>query len=501
MKFQITTAIDYPNNLPHIGTAFEKLGADVQARFRRLQGHDVSFLMGTDENTAKVVKKAKELGKSTQKYVDEMAAKFREIWDAMGITYTDFIQTSSTWHSFRVAELIEKIAERHPDAFYKNAYESLYCEGCEEFKTSSSLDNNRCPNHPNQPLATVREENWFFRVTKFIPELDRFYKQNPEFIQPATRFNEVKACLAQTQDISITRKNLEWGIPFPLDPAQTIYVWFDALLSYYTAAKVWPPDIQFIGKDITRFHGILWPAMLIAAGLELPRKIFAHGFIYKRNKGELQKESKSNSPTSPLDIIAKYGNDAYRYYFLSKCSFKEDGEYSESHFLEVYNGELANNIGNLVSRVVGMVQKYFPEGFTADVPMKEEIGTIVRSDFDEYEKWMDSCEYSSCLMKCLNVWNQMNQYIDQMKPWVLAKENRCEELAVVLRNLIVGLRSVAVWLAPFMPDTAKKIYSTFNFVDKWEEVTWKKAKDWGLDMLPRHIKVVGEKFAPLYERK
>jgi methionyl-tRNA synthetase len=496
-KFQITTAIDYPNSLPHIGTAFEKVGADVQARFRRLQGYDVSFLMGTDENTIKVVKKAKELNKPTQEYVDEMAAKFREVWDAMGITYTDFVQTSSTRHSSRVASLILKIAERHPDAFYKKTYESLYCEGCEEFKTTSA--GTICPNHINKPLILVQEENWFFKVTKFIPELTAFYEKNHTFIQPATRLNEVLAWLEQSQDISITRKNLEWGIPFPLDTDQTIYVWFDALLSYFTAADDWPPDMQFIGKDITRFHGILWPAMLLAAGLEFPKKIFAHGFIYKRAGSSLQKESKSNAPTSPLEIIAKYGNDAYRYYFLSKCSFKEDGEYNEGHFLEVYNGELANNIGNLVSRVVGMIQKYFPDGFTA----KDEYHWLVLSQFWEYEKKMDNCEYSSYLQDLLSLWNAMNLYIDKTKPWVLAKDENKEPLAKVMLNLVCGLRTAAFLMVPFMPDTAKKIYSAFNFPDKWEEINWSKAKDLALNLGSDlgTIKTAEGKFPILFDRK
>src|SRR6516162_8884696 len=317
-RFYLTTAIDYPNSRPHIGTAFEKLGADVQARYRRMEGYQVHFLMGNDENTIKVAKKAAELGQDPKSYCDEMARQFKEVWRALEISYDDFIQTSEERHHVGCRKFIQQVYDN--GHIYKSTYEGWYCDGCEAFKTEKELDEKKnCPIHQT-PAVRRCEPCYFFALSKFQDRLLRFYEEYPEFIQPESRRNEVLA-LVQTElkDVNITRSGQDWGIRVPFDEAFTIYVWFDALLNYITAIgygtdeerfrKWWPADMHFIGKDITRFHCALWPAMLLAAGLEPPRRVFAHGFVYRKDEdtGALQKLSKTlGNVIEPMEIIDKF---------------------------------------------------------------------------------------------------------------------------------------------------------------------------------------------------
>ncbi len=364
-RFYITTAIDYPNSRPHIGTAFEKIGADVQARFRRMEGCDVHFQMGNDENTIKVSQRAEELGVAPKPYVDDMAEQFKEVWRALEVSFDDFIQTSEERHKIGCQKFIQAVFDAGD--IYKKAYTGLYCNGCESFKTEKELVDGRCPNHPNLTLKSVEEENYFFRLSAFADRLLKHYDEHPEFIQPESRRNEVlNVVTSGLQDVSISRRGFVWGIPVPFDGEQTIYVWFDALLNYITAVgygtddalfeERWPADVHVIGKDITRFHCALWPAMLMSAGLPLPRQVFAHGFVYDNGA----KVSKSTgTAVDPVDVIRKHGADAFRYYFMKECPFGGDGNYSEKRFAEVYNADLADNLGNLYSRVLTMCVKYF----------------------------------------------------------------------------------------------------------------------------------------------
>src|SRR5436305_527518 len=360
-----TTAIDYPNSRPHIGTAFEKLGADVQARYRRMEGFDVFFLMGNDENTVKVSKRAAELGQDTQAYCDDMARQFREVWDALDISYDTFVQTSSPRHHECCRKFIQKVYDN--GYIRKDKYEGWYCEGCEAFKTEQEVKEagGVCPNHKT-PVVRRSEDCYFFEQSKFQERLLKFYEENPDFIQPESRRNEIVALVKDgLQDLNITRMGEQWGIRVPFDDRFTIYVWFDALLTYITGIgygsdesqfqKWWPCDTHFIGKDITRFHCATWPAMLLAAGLEPPRIVFGHGFVYKKNEetGAVERESKTlGNVTDPMKLITDFNAEAFRYYFLRECPFPSDGEYSLSRFAALYNADLANNFGNLYSRLV-----------------------------------------------------------------------------------------------------------------------------------------------------
>ncbi len=359
-RFYITTAIDYPNNRPHIGHALEKIGADIQARFRRMEGYAVHFLMGNDENTIKVSQRAEELGVAPKPYVDDMARQFQEVWKALEISNDDFIQTSEDRHHRGCQEFIQRVYDAGD--IYKKAYKALYCDGCEEFKTPKDLIDGKCPNHPNRTLRELEEENYFFRLSAFADRLLAHYAAHPEFIQPESRRNEIVSLVKSgLQDVSISRKGFTWGIPVPFDAEQTIYVWFDALLNYITAIgfgtdqarfeSLWPADVHVIGKDITRFHCALWPAMLMSAGLPLPRQVFGHGFVYL--KGEKISKSLGNV-VDPMDLIQGFSAEAFRFYFASQCPFGGDGEFTYDRFADVYNSALADNLGNLYSRTLSM---------------------------------------------------------------------------------------------------------------------------------------------------
>src|SRR5262249_50601666 len=346
-RFYLTTAIDYPNSRPHIGTAFEKLGADVQARYRRMEGYEVFFLMGNDENTVKVAKRAAELGQDPKTYCDEMARQFKEVWRALEISFDDFIQTSEPRHHQGCRKFIQKV---YDNAYsYKGSYEGWYGEGCEAFKTEKELDDKKCCPIHKTPALKRSEPCYYFALSKFQDRLLRYFEENPNFIQPESRANEVLA-LVQTElrDVNITRLGQPWGIRVPFDEEFTIYVWFDAVLNYLTAVgygtdeerckKWWAPDIPFIGKDITRFHLALWPAMLFAAGEEPPRQVFGHGFVYIKDEetGAVEKISKSlGNVVEPMDIIERFSAEAFRYYFLRECPFPGDGEFSWQRFVEV----------------------------------------------------------------------------------------------------------------------------------------------------------------------
>src|SRR4051794_2692844 len=359
-RFYQTTAIDYPNSRPHIGTAFEKLGADVQARYRRMQGCQVFFLMGNDENTVKVSKRAAELGQDVQAYCDDMARQFREVWDALGVSYDVFIQTSHERHKQCCRKFLQKVFDN--GHVYKGDYQGWYCEGCEEFKTDKqhTENNGLCPNH-QRPLTRRTEECYFFRLSSFQDRLLAYYKENPDFIQPETRRNEIVSLIENEglRDVNITRTGEDWGIRVPFDERFTIYVWFDALLTYITGIgygddrktfdRYWPCDTHFIGKDITRFHCALWPAMLWAAGEQPPKRVFAHGFVYRKDdeSGALEKFSKTlGNVIEPMDVLTKFSAEAFRYYFMRECPFFDDGEFSWERFATVYNSDLANNLGN-----------------------------------------------------------------------------------------------------------------------------------------------------------
>ena len=489
-KFFLTTAIDYPNSRPHIGTAFEKIGADVQARFQRMQGRHVHFLMGNDENTIKVSQAAEKLGQAPKPYVDDMAAQFREVWGALEISNDDFIQTSEERHHIGCQKFIQAVQDA--GHIYKKAYIGLYCNGCEAFKTAKELVDGRCPNHPNTPLVELEEENYFFRLSAFADPLLAHYDAHPDFIQPESRRNEIVSLVrAGLQDVAITRKGFTWGIPVPFDHEQTIYVWFDALLNYITAIgygtdderfrRIWPADVHVIGKDITRFHCALWPAMLMSVGLPLPRRVFGHGFVYRKNEetGEVQKLSKSlGNAVEPMELVSKFSAEAFRHYFMSQCPFGGDGEFSFERFAEVYNADLADNLGNLYSRTLTMCVKYFsgdlgdPSGVDASAWRgRVNLGALAHDLSD----LIGSFQYNLALQR---IWQDVlgsgNRYIQETAPFKLIKTDP-DATRAVLVNLAEAVRVIAILIKPFLPRTAEQFYRAFNFDDarSWDAVGYK----------------------------
>jgi methionyl-tRNA synthetase len=521
-KWFQTTAIDYPNSRPHIGTAFEKLGADVQARYRRMEGYDVLFLMGNDENTLKVADKAKELGQEPQAYCDDMARQFREVWDALGISYDVFIQTSHERHKQCCRKFIQKVYDN--GHIYKDKYEGWYCPGCEEFKSEKVYAENagQCPNH-KRPLVRRSEPCYKFKLSAFKDQLLAKLKGDPEFVQPESRRNEMIGFIEAEglEDLNISRHGEQWGIPLPFDPEFTVYVWFDALLTYITGigygdddalfAKNWPADIHFIGKDITRFHTHIWPAMLWAAGLEAPTKVFSHGFVNfagdkigKSRSDELRAKG-LDYLLEPMEIIKKFSAEAFRYYFLRDCPYPSDGEISPDRFMEVYNSELANNLGNLFSREVTISFKNFGGVFdgTANVTPDAVVPSLNLAEFvGTVRGHVEACRYNLALQAIIQDFlTPTNQYLEANAPWKLVKTDLAAAKKVLF-NAVQSLRVVAILLKPFIPDSAKAIYTGFNFPVPWDEATYADAAE--LRSQPDDLRVTAElldgKPKPLFPR-
>jgi methionyl-tRNA synthetase len=517
-RFYQTTAIDYPNSRPHIGTAFEKLGADVQARYRRMEGYDVFFLMGNDENTVKVAKRAAELGRDTQAYCDDMARQFREVWDALGISYDEFVQTSEPRHCRCASTFIQKVHDN--GHIYKSSYEGWYCDGCESFKTDTEAkeNNNNCPIH-NTPLVRRKEPCYFFALSKFQDRLLEIYEKNADFVQPESRRNEMISLVrGGLQDVNITRVRQPWGIRVPFDEEFTIWVWFDALLTYFTGigyasdpekfAKWWPADIHFIGKDITRFHCALWPAMLLAAGEQPPRMVFSHGFVYRKNEetGVAQKFSKSlGNVIEPMEIITKFSVDAFRYYFLRECPFPADGEFSWGRFAEVYNSDLANNLGNLYSRVVTLITRNYGgslPGTAGKTPAAATVEGNLEQTVREVQAHVEACRYNQALEV---IWRQLNdpanRSAERTEPWKLVKSDK-DAAREVLYALVEPLRRAAILLKPFLPKSAETIYRSFNFPQPWEQVRYQDA--WRHPGQPEDLRILAAvedgKVKPLFPR-
>jgi methionyl-tRNA synthetase len=489
-RFFQTTAIDYPNSRPHIGTAFEKLGADVQARYRRMEGYEVFFLMGNDENTVKVSKRAAELGQDVKAYCDEMARQFREVWDALDISYDTFVQTSEERHHRCCRAFAQKVYDN--GFIRKDSYEGWYCEGCEAFKTEKELQNGYCPLHPKLLAIRRSEPCYYFEQSKFQERLLRYYDEHPDFIQPESRRNEIIAIVKEgLQDLNITRSGEKWGVRVPWDDTFTLYVWFDALLTYITGIgygtddaefqKWWPADIHFIGKDITRFHCATWPAMLMAAGLEPPKMVFGHGFVYKKNvaTGEIERESKTlGNVTDPMKLITDFNAEAFRYYFLRECPYPSDGEYSLQRFAAVFNADLANNLGNLYSRLVTLIAKNFDGELpvTAGLSGRAIEGLNAAAAVDAVRADVEACQYNQALEK---IWRQLldpaNQHADKQAPWKLVKTDK-PAAAAVLFDLLEPLRAAVILLKPFLPRSAGRIYESFNYPVAWDQVRYEHAR-------------------------
>ncbi len=458
-RFYITTAIDYVNQKPHLGTAYEKIGADCMARYMRLAGYDTRFLMGNDEHSTNVKREAEKRGLAPLDYCRSMSEVFTGTWKALGISYDDFIHTTEERHLKAVTALFGKIHEN--GYIYKGKYEGLYCESCEEFISEKDLVEGLCPRH-KAPPKRISEENWFFALSKFEGRLLDHIQRNPGFIRPKTRENEIVSLIkGGLQDVSISRAGVDWGIPLPIDPRHVVYVWFDALTNYISALgyggddtelfdKYWPADCHVIGKDITRFHCVIWPSMLMAAGVEPPRSVFAHGFISLG--GEKMSKSRGNI-LDPDKMAGIFGADGLRYLLLKEVPFDKDGDISVETLVARYNSDLANELGNLFSRTVAMIVKYLG-GTIEPAPFDSrcELHGALSEALAGYRESMERMEFSRALGSWWTIVQGANRFIEEKAPWALAKDeaNR-EKLKAVFRELLVVLRVSAVALLPFMP--------------------------------------------------
>jgi methionyl-tRNA synthetase len=472
-KFYITTAIDYANGDPHIGHAYEKIGADAIARFHRLRGDDVHFLVGMDEHGQTVAQKAAERGLTPQQQVDEISPRFLAMWAKLQISNDQFIRTTEEGHKAGVRALIKRIFDNNPDDFYEKSYRGLYCIGCESFKPASEVVDGRCVLHPTRVLEQVEERNWFFRLSKYEGFLRRLFSERPDFLQPESRRNEMLALLDQgLEDISASRARFAWGVPFPAQlngEQQTTYVWFDALPNYLTATGFpakgyrdrWPADVHVIGKDITRFHTLIWPAMLQAAELPLPRRVWVHGFVLFGG----EKLSKTAGVPVGLDeAIARFGVDALRYFLLREVPFDGDGSFTWERFEDRYTADLANAFGNLASRVVTMIEKYFdgtvPGGSSNDIDRAD------ASDLADYTLAMDGSRGYLLHEALRSVWKSVtraNEYAQQKQPWSLAKQPDARaDLEQVLASLVRQLARLAVLVSPFMPTKAQELWASLG---------------------------------------
>jgi methionyl-tRNA synthetase len=472
VPFYITTPIYYVNAAPHLGHAYTTIAADVIARHMRQRGERVFFLTGTDEHGEPVAQAAEREGVSPQELADRNAERFRALGPLLEVTNDFFIRTSDAGHVTRVQEILQRVYDN--GHVYKGLYEGWYCPRCADFKTENEIGpGNTCPIH-GIPLEREHEENWFFRLSSFQEPLERLFAERPDFVMPPHHFNEARAFIAQgLQDVSLTRARLRWGVTVPWDPEQVFYVWFDALLNYVTALSYarpgedltevfWPADYHLIGKDILKFHAVYWPALLLAAGLELPCHLFVHGFLLMDDK----KMSKSlGNVLDPFAIIERFGADALRYYCFREVSFGRDGSVSAAGFEARYETELANEYGNLASRVVAMVGRY-RDGLvpTAEVDpaLVEEFAPLPA----EVCGLLDRAEVSAALELIWQRVRRLNRYVEERAPWVLAREpQRAGELDSVLASLVEGLRVVSVLLAPYVPAAAARLLETLGEPD------------------------------------
>lgn len=473
-KYYITTAIAYTSRKPHIGNSYEIVMTDAIARYKRMQGYDVFFLTGTDEHGQKIEEYAKQSGVTPKEYVDKVAGEIKETCDLLNTTYDHFIRTTDDYHEKAVQKIFKKLYDQGD--IYKGSYEGMYCTPCESFWTESQLVDGKCPDCGRE-VKKAKEEAYFFRMSKYQKQLEKYIEDNPDFIFPEQRKNEMVNNFIKPglQDLCVSRTSFKWGIPVDFDPDHVVYVWIDALSNYITALgyspdgsgdnykKYWPADVHIIGKDILRFHTIYWPIMLMALGEPLPKQVFAHPWLLFGS----DKMSKSRGNVIYADDLVKLiGVDAVRYYLLSEMPYVSDGSITYETVFERYNSDLANTLGNLVNRTVAMSNKYFDGQVmapTAQEPLDEQLKDAALAAVENVDKLLSKYRVSDALEAILSLARRSNKYIDETAPWVLAKdEDKKERLGTVLYNLLESIRFIAILVSPFMPETAEKIFKQIN---------------------------------------
>ena len=471
-KYYITTPIYYPSANFHIGHCYTTIIADSIARYQRLKEKDVFFLTGTDEHGQKIENKAKEKGVTPKEYVDEIVENAKDLWKSLGISYDKFIRTTDEYHEKAVQKIFDKLYEQND--IYLDKYKGLYCTPCESFWTETQLVDGKCPDCGRE-VNLVEEESYFFRLSKYQKRIEELYKNNPDFIKPESRKNEMINNFLKPglDDLCVSRTTFSWGIPVSFNPKHVIYVWIDALTNYITALgylsdndslfkKYWPADLHLVGKEIVRFHAIIWPALLMALDLPLPKQVFGHGWL-KIDGGKISKSL--GNYKDPREYIDKYGVDAVRYYALREVSFGSDGNFSEEALIARTNADLANTLGNLLNRTIAMTNKYF-DGVISNSKVNEEIDTELINKASNLklvvDKNMEKLYISDALEEIFNFLRECNKYIDDTTPWVLAKEGKQERLQTVLYNLLESIRISSVLLTPFMPTTTEKIFTQLN---------------------------------------
>ncbi|MCC7007305.1 MAG: methionine--tRNA ligase [Acidobacteria bacterium] len=462
-RFFLTTAIDYVNSRPHLGTAYEKVAADVIARYKRLAGFDVRFLMGNDEHSQNVFKQAAEAGLDPIAYCDRMEEEFRRAWRSLDISFDDFIRTTEPRHKAGVTDLALRLHEAGD--IYQGTYEGWYCVGCEAFKQEKDLVDGRCPLHPQSEPQWLEERNYFFRLSKYQQPLIEHFTEHPEFLEPDIRRNEILRLLESgLEDVSVSRAGQSWGIPLPFDAGSVVYVWFDALINYASAVGLgtdpalferwWPADLHVIGKDITRFHAVIWPAMLMAAKLPLPRRIFGHGFMTK--DGQRMSKSIPGTIIDPAEAAHRRGADPLRLYLAKEVVFGSDGDFSWERFDEKYNVDLANNLGNLVNRITAMAERY-RGGRLVAVAGADRLPDTAAALVASYRANMDQLALDRACHDAFRLVDATNEYIAASEPWALAKQGRDRDLDRVLWTSAEALRIAAVLLSPVMPGSCQTI--------------------------------------------